>query len=66
MFEPDRLIAKLDLQPESMTPAQLVNAIHRIASETRRQAAPGYYNQRMGAIKILAELAAAKMQAAGE
>jgi len=61
MFDPERLIEKLKMQPNSMTPLQLVEAINQIAAETRRQAAPAYYVQRLGAIRILATLAAEKM-----
>ena len=64
MFEPERVLADLPLN--DMTPAELVAEIQRLAAGAHRRAHFDYYNQQLGAIKILAELAAETLQAAGE
>ena len=60
MFEPEKPIAHLPLN--DMTPAQLVDEIINLVDTRHKRAHFDYYNMQMGAIKILAELAAEKMQ----
>jgi hypothetical protein len=56
MFEPEKLLKDLDLN--SLTPKQARLEIKKLADSTRPDMSWAYYIQRMGAISILAELAA--------
>lgn len=56
MFEPEKLLADLDL--ERMTAEQAIYEIHRIAKTTLPDMSSRYYEQRLGAIDTLARLAA--------
>ena len=64
MFEPEKVLKGLPLN--DMTPAQLIAEIQRIAAGAHRRAHFDYYAQQLGAIKILADLAAERLQAAGD
>lgn len=60
MFDPQKPLADLPLA--TMMPAELVAEIKRLAEETRTRGYSDYYNMRIGAIRILAELAREKME----
>ena len=60
MFEPEKLLKDLDLY--SLTPKQASQEIKKLADGTRPDMSWAYYIQRMGAISILAELAAEGLQ----
>jgi hypothetical protein len=61
MFEPERVLQGLPLA--TMTPAELLDAINRIATRAHKRASYDYYNQLLGAIATLAQLAAERLEA---
>lgn len=59
MYEPEKLLENLDL--ERLSAEQAIQEIQKLSDNVLPDMSPGYYQKRLGAISILAQVAAVKM-----